>query len=409
MNPILEIFSQGEEIVTGQTVDTNAAWLAQHAVTIGFNVTRHTAVGDKLDDLVLLLQEIAGRADCCICTGGLGPTVDDLTTAAVAKAFNKPLVFDEIAFQHIQQFFVLRNRPMPEANRKQALFPDGASRLDNAVGTAPGFTLQHQRCRFFFLPGVPSEMKPMFLTHIRPHLSQFFTLKPKTLVSIRTFGIGESDIQQRISTLSIPESVQLGFRASLNEVQTKLLFPHDYCRDNMNGLIEEICALLGDAVFAVDGLLANYDNDLIATLNRLMQDQGHTLAVVETVSQGLMTSLCTGSTWLLASCYEHSQTTLLQRLLPETASSDLKVAAITLAQLIQQNNAADFALVQLYEGNKESLLDKDQTTELHSVLLTPSQCFSSRHCVAGSVKRKQNQAALLGLDMLRRYLQFGRV
>jgi molybdenum cofactor synthesis domain-containing protein len=88
MNPTLEIFSQGEEIVTGQTVDTNAAWLAQQGVICGFTVTRHTAVGDKINDLVELLQNISQRADCCICTGGLGPTSDDLTAEAVAIAFN---------------------------------------------------------------------------------------------------------------------------------------------------------------------------------------------------------------------------------------------------------------------------------------------------------------------------------
>ena len=91
MNPTLEIFSQGEEVVTGQTVDTNAAWLSEQVVTLGFTVTRHTAVGDKLDDLVTLLREISTRADCCICTGGLGPTSDDLTAEAVAKAFDLPL------------------------------------------------------------------------------------------------------------------------------------------------------------------------------------------------------------------------------------------------------------------------------------------------------------------------------
>ena len=92
MNPTLEIFSQGEEIVTGQTVDTNAAWLSQEAIHCGFTVTRHTAVGDKLQDLINLLLDISERADCCICTGGLGPTSDDLTTEAVAQAFNLSLI-----------------------------------------------------------------------------------------------------------------------------------------------------------------------------------------------------------------------------------------------------------------------------------------------------------------------------
>ena len=155
MNPTLEIFSQGEEIVTGQTVDTNAAWLSQKAVACGFTVTRHTAVGDKLGDLIVLLQDIAQRADCCICTGGLGPTSDDLTAEAVASAFNLPLEFDEFAFEQINRFFAHRNRTMPESNRKQAMLPQGAVRIDNEWGTAPGFSLDFGRCWFVFLPGVP--------------------------------------------------------------------------------------------------------------------------------------------------------------------------------------------------------------------------------------------------------------
>ena len=105
MNPTMEIFSQGEEIVTGQIVGTNAAWLSQKAVACGFTVTRHTTVGDNLDDLIALLQEISQRADCCICTGGLGPTSDDLTAEAVAYAFDLPLEFDDIAFAQIRRFF----------------------------------------------------------------------------------------------------------------------------------------------------------------------------------------------------------------------------------------------------------------------------------------------------------------
>lgn len=406
MNPVLEIFSQGEEIVTGQTVDTNAAWLAQQTVPLGFRVTRHTAVGDQLDDLVGLLKEIATRADCCICTGGLGPTIDDLTTAAVATAFDLPLAFDDSAFAHIQQFFLRRNRTMPEANRKQAMLPHGAVRLDNDVGTAPGFTLQQQRCRFFFLPGVPSEMKPMFAEHIRPTLSRLFALQASTLVSIKTFGIGESDIQQRIDTRAIPESVQLGFRASLSEVQTKLLFPPGYDRSAMAALTERIGALLGDAVFAVDGLDTDAGGDLVATLDRLMRTGGHTLAVVETVSQGLIASLCIGSAWLLQSCFEPSPAKLRQKFAPASPADDWPTAV---AETIRNTSGADFVLLQLYDGDFEHLQDKDSLTELHTVLLTTERSYVVNHAVAGAIKRKQGQAALSALDVVRRYLQFGRV
>ncbi|MGR9015000.1 MAG: competence/damage-inducible protein A, partial [Gammaproteobacteria bacterium] len=188
MNPILEIFSQGEEVVTGQIVDTNAAWLSEQVVNMGFTVTRHTAVGDKLDDLVDLLKEISIRADCCICTGGLGPTSDDLTAEAVAQASGMPLEFDAVAFEQIRRFFTLRNRSMPESNRKQAMFPKGAERIDNVWGTAPGFSLQIGRCWFAFVPGVPTEMRHLFLESIRHRLASRFLLRPDKLFTIRTFG-----------------------------------------------------------------------------------------------------------------------------------------------------------------------------------------------------------------------------
>jgi competence/damage-inducible protein CinA-like protein len=161
-HPLAEIFSQGEEVINGQIADTNAAWLSQRLVEMGFVISRHTAVGDKLEDLISLLKEISHRADFCICTGGLGPTIDDLTAEAVAQAFDKPLELDTTALAQIKRHFSSRNKVMAESNRKQAYFPKGAVRLDNTVGTAPGFALQVRRCWFVFVPGVPSEMRQLF-------------------------------------------------------------------------------------------------------------------------------------------------------------------------------------------------------------------------------------------------------
>ncbi|MDO9106230.1 MAG: molybdopterin-binding protein [Methylovulum sp.] len=404
MNPTLEIFSQGEEIVTGHTVDTNAAWLSQQAVALGFTVTRHTAVGDKLDDLVVLLKEISLRADCCICTGGLGPTSDDLTATAVAEAFGLVLEFDVVAFAHIQQFFMTRNRLMPESNRKQAMLPKGAERLDNEWGTAPGFAVHYQRCWFVFLPGVPSEMRAIFLEKVRPTLATRFTLRPSTLVSIKTFGIGESDIQQRIGGIAIPAQVQLGFRASLNEVQTKLLFPPNYPGAEMRLLVAEFADILGDVVFAVDGL-GEVTGDLAFTVDQLMQAGKHTLAVVETASQGLLAGLCVGSAWLLETRYECSLARLAQKLALAISADDLLEAAKAVALATRHGSGADFVLVQLYAGDFPALLDKGKLIDLQTVLLAGGRCYQAKRSIAGLPQRKQNQAALLALDLLRRYLQ----
>jgi competence/damage-inducible protein CinA-like protein len=401
MNPTIEIFSQGEEVVTGQTVDTNAAWLSQHVVQMGFTVTRHTAVGDKLDDLIALLREISTRADCCLCTGGLGPTSDDLTTEAVAKAFDLPLEFDGIAFEQIKRFFEHRNRPMPESNRKQAMLPKGAERIDNEWGTAPGFSLQAGRCWFAFVPGVPLEMRHLFLETIRPQLASRFPLQPGKLITIKTVGIGESDIQQRIKSIEIPAQVQLGFRAGMDEVQTKLLFPHDYSETAMAALVSEVAGQIGDTVFAIDGL-GDATGGLVFVIDQLMNAGKHTLAVVETASQGLLAAKCIGSQWLLETRYEQSIATLGQKL---AADNDLMETAQAMAVEIQKTSAADFALVQLYAGDDKIFHDKDKSIVLYNTLLTGDEFHQTTHSVAGPIKRKQNQAALLALDLLRRYLQ----
>ncbi len=406
MNPRLEIFSQGEEIVTGQVVDTNSAWLSQQAVEMGFTVTRHTAVGDKLEDLISVLQDVAKRTDCCICTGGLGPTTDDLTAEAVAKAFDLPLIFDEIAFGQIQQFFSNRNRIMPECNRKQALLPKGSLRLDNTAGTAPGFALQVDRCWFCFVPGVPSEMKHLFSQHILPLLLQEFTLEPSQLITIRTIGIGESSLQDLLSKIDIPQGVQLGFRAELGEVQTKLLFPANYAQAELKNLIEQITAQIGDAVYAINGLDHEAgDVDLIAVLDNLMTTNGYTIAVAETVNQGLLAAKLVGLPWLLSSHYEQSNMQLAQQLNINYLDKDQKISAETIAYAVQKKTDADMVLIQLTDGDNALNVLHEKLCVVRNGLLTKKGFNHETISITGDIKRKQSQAALASLNFLRKKLQ----
>lgn len=297
MKQIAEIFSQGEEIVCGQTVDSNAAWLSQQLVELGFTLKRHTAVGDDVDDLVALFTEIAERADCCICTGGLGPTIDDLTAEAVSIASGQPLRFDDQAFADIQQYYARRNRVMPAANRKQAMLPQSAIRIDNAYGTAPGFALQFKRCWFVCLPGVPSEMKNMFTSLVRPQLLQGFELQPACLVSLRSLGIGESAIQQCLVDIDLPAGVQLGFRAAPDEVQTKLLFPSNFPEHEKRDCVATVADRIGDYVFAIDGL-DEAQGDLLDVVSKAMSRKSYSLALLETASQGRLAVKCLGCDWL---------------------------------------------------------------------------------------------------------------
>ena len=406
----VEIFSQGNEVITGQTVDSNAAWLSRQLVTMGFNVSRHTTVGDKMDDLVALLQEIAERADCCICTGGLGPTVDDLTAEAVARAFGLPLEFDEIAYHQIEQFFKRRDRHMPESNRKQAMLPQGAIRLDNQWGTAPGFALHYKKCWLAFVPGVPSEMRNLFKEKILPILDKLYSVQPSRLVTIKTIGLGESDLQERLENVNFPKGVQLGFRTGTNEIQTKLQFTPGFPESEIEVFATGVANQIGDYVFAIDGL-SGQENDLVGVISEILNQREQTLAVVETISHGLLSAKCMGHQFLDEAIYGPTIAKLVYRLGLDYREEEETESGARLARAIKSQAKSDFALVQLYKRMQfddhyhEALRDKDKTITLYNVLATENAVYHQTSQVSGPSKRKQNQAALSALDFLRRYLQ----
>ena len=404
MQLIAEIFSQGEEVVSGQTVDSNAAWVSEQLSELGFKVKRHTAVGDNLDDLSGLFQEIAARADCCICSGGLGPTLDDLTAQAVSQATGLALQFDPEAFAQIQSYFTCRKRAMPEANRKQAFLPETALRIDNGLGTAPGFALRYLRCWFVFLPGVPTEMQAMFSTWVKQDLLQRFSLQVDTLVTIRSIGIGESTIAQQLSKLILPPRVQLGFRAKLDEVQTKLVFPAGFPQQAIQDCAHAVAALIGDFVFAIDGLQEE-SGDLVAVIDELMLGKDLSLAVLETATQGLLAAKCVTQSWLKAADIGLDLAQISTQWQIDISGGDLNFIAQALAVEVQVKRQTDFALVQLFNGDITAYRNKDCAIVLYNALSTEFGVIASQHTLAGPLKNKQNQAALLALDLLRRYLQ----
>jgi len=395
MKIVAEIFSQGEEVVSGQIADTNEAWLSQHLNDMGFAVKRHTAVGDDLDDLVGLVKEISERADCCICTGGLGPTVDDLTAEAVAKAAGVPLIFDEEAMEQVTAYFARRQRTMSDSNRKQAFFPQGALRITNPIGSAPGFAIQIARCRFVFLPGVPSEMKAMFPA-VERQLNERFDLQPDCLVTLRTVGIGESTIQELLRDITLPVGVRLGFRASPDDVQTKLLFPALFDEDEKRQCVGRIAKTIGDYVFAVDGLDGVAGGDLVTVVDRLMQQRQLKLAILESASGGLLSAKCHGKEWLAAAFIAGDCTQAARQLGVTLESDDPDQAARFLAYGLSAYGS-DIELVQLVQRDQGGY-------RLYNYLQSEDTVHQQQHFLFGG-HFNQTQSAILALDLLRRYLQ----
>ncbi|MEQ1826711.1 MAG: molybdopterin-binding protein [Pirellula sp.] len=206
-----EIISIGDELTSGQRLDTNSKWLSERLGDLGVKVVFHTTVGDTMEDNVDAFRTAVRRADIVLATGGLGPTADDLTREAISAAFDAPLELQAAALQHIESLFAMRKRPMPERNRVQAMFPKGSRIIDNPHGTAPGIDLEldavrtagSRSSRIFALPGVPAEMTQMYRESVEPRLIHEMGLGQKRWFyhCIKLFGIGESDVEKKLPDL----------------------------------------------------------------------------------------------------------------------------------------------------------------------------------------------------------------
>src|SRR6185503_5325232 len=185
------ILSIGTELTRGEIVNTHASWLSAELTALGFDVAEAAHIDDVTTRIVSTLKRLAGIHQVVVASGGLGPTTDDLTTAAVAEALGVPLLRDAASLEAIRARFQAAGRVMSPSNEKQADFPKGAVVLANPVGSAPGFGVVLGACRAFFMPGVPSEMKRMFADHVVPAIA---ALAPRLTFQrrIKTFGMPES-------------------------------------------------------------------------------------------------------------------------------------------------------------------------------------------------------------------------
>jgi nicotinamide-nucleotide amidase len=290
-----ELLATGDEIRTGALVDSNSAYLAEHLEHRGVSVVRHNSVGDDLDDLVAVIKEIGARADIAIVTGGLGPTVDDRSAEAAARAAEVELVFNDQALANIEAFFKKLGRPFSESNRKQALIPHGAECLPNAVGTAPGFSLTIGRCILFFLPGVPHEMKKMFSEQVLAKVDALQGRKRRCHLTrtLSTFGLPESVVGEKVAGVErVFPGVTLGLRAKFPEIQVKLYHQgqdQQVGDDLLESAAQWVSQQLGDNIFSVEGA------PMAAEVGKLLVSGKATLAVAESCTGGLVANWLTNT------------------------------------------------------------------------------------------------------------------
>ncbi|HCI6164916.1 TPA: nicotinamide mononucleotide deamidase-related protein YfaY [Klebsiella quasipneumoniae subsp. quasipneumoniae] len=375
----VEMLSTGDEVLHGQIVDTNAAWLADFFFNQGLPLTRRNTVGDDLDALVAMLRERSEQADVLIVNGGLGPTSDDLSALAAATAKGEGLILHPEWLETMTRFFAERGRPMAESNRKQAEIPASAEMINNPVGTACGFAIQLNRCLMFFTPGVPSEFKVMVEQEILPRLRQRFTLpEPPVCLRLTTFGRSESELAQNLNPLTLPPGVVMGYRSSMPIIELKLTGPAEQ-RDAMLALWPEVRKVAGDS------LIFEGTEGLPAQIARCLQERQLSLTLSEQFTGGLLAlQLSRVGAPLLASEVVPAQ--------EETLAQAARWAA--------ERRINHFAGLALAVSGQEN-------DHLNVALATPDGTFALR--VKFSVTRhslavRQEVCAMMALNLLRRWL-----
>jgi nicotinamide-nucleotide amidase len=281
----LEMISTGEEVLSGQITDTNAAWFADTMMNHGIELQQRTTVGDRMDDLVRVFIERSHHADVILVNGGLGPTSDDLSAEAMAKAAGVPLVEDQAWRMHLQDWFARRGRTMPHSNLKQCLVPSTAIIVDNPAGSAPGFRVKLNRAWLFFTPGVPIEFKQMVTEQFLPFVRENFQLSAATrLHKFLTLGYGESLLADRIVSLRVPDGITLGYRPSMPHVEIKVFARGAGALAAMDEYLLKLRALLADAV------VSERFASIAEEVHTVLRDKRHTLALAESCTGGMLSS-----------------------------------------------------------------------------------------------------------------------
>jgi nicotinamide-nucleotide amidase len=291
-----EILTIGDEILRGEIIDSNKAFLSERLLDFDVECRFQTSVRDDPADMTDAFQRAVSRSDVVLVSGGLGPTRDDLTVGVLAETFGRDLVLDEVSLEGIRDFFRRVGRDMAENNAKQAWFPRGAEVLSNPIGTAPGCALALEseetgggQSIVFCMPGVPRELRLMMDEQVLPRIGGRREGARSSLVVratvIRTFGVGESSLDADLKDIAVEEGVELGFRTSFPDNALRPLARAEtaaHAEHRVAAMVDQIRARLGSIIYSEN------DDTMESVVGALLSERGKTVAVAESCTGGLM-------------------------------------------------------------------------------------------------------------------------
>ena len=404
-----EIVAIGSELLLGQIVDTNSAWMAQRLADLGVNLFYKTTVGDNPGRMREVISRAMDRSDLVITSGGLGPTQDDLTREIVAEASNRKLVLDQELLDHIQSRSRARGFTMTENNNRQAYIPEGSTPVNNPNGSAPSFIVEDPRTVIFCLPGVPFEMKWLFDNELAPYLRRKFQITDAIYSRVlKVADLGESAVDDRIGHLIANSSnPMVGVLAHPGQVDVRITVKTgDRAEADLviAPVEDEVRSLLGEHIFAAD------DQTMTSVLGDLLDSKGLTVASYEGLTGGMVAQQlqeAAGDRFLQGTVGRQAGT--LRNILaaagheysPEDFVADGAVLTGQLAEGIRRQSGADFGLaihsVPDAQANNENL----RAGKTFISVAARDDAYQREYNFAGPGVPDRTRATLHALDLLR--------
>jgi len=288
----VEIITIGDEILIGQIVDTNSAWMGEQLNLIGLRVVQITSISDQREHILKALSEAAGRADVILITGGLGPTSDDITKPTLSEYFNSPMVFHPEVLINIERIFANRGFKISDVNKKQAEVPECATVMPNHNGTAPGMWFEKDGRIYVSMPGVPFEMKGIMTDYILPNLTKLITNQAIYHKTVLTQGMGESMVAERIKDWeeALPKNIKLAYLPQPGMVRLRLTGTGkdlDTVKKLVDNEAEKLIPLIGYLIYGYN------DDKMEVIVGQLLKEKCATLSTAESCTGGYLAHMIT--------------------------------------------------------------------------------------------------------------------
>lgn len=405
----VSILAIGSEILDGRVQDTNSSFIASRLSDLGIKPARFCVCDDDENEICACLDELAGVSDFIIVTGGLGPTTDDVTREAVAAFSGSGLSFCAEEFARLEAFFARRNRPLTANHNRQARVPDGSVLILNPVGTASGFFLEapQKKVMLAVLPGVPKELYPMFERDVVPMMLKLASEQGRVHVrAFRVFGLGESQVGERIEDIKLPGDIVVSYRAMFPEVQVKLKAESEEILDKWRERVRE--AIGGEHIFSEDlsVSLEQTVHDLLIRLKR-------TISVAESCTGGMLgmmlTSMSGSSAYFRGGVLAYSND-LKTNLLGVDSETLMRVGAVSaetaeqMAVGVRLRLGSDMGISITGIAGPDGGSDEKPVGTVFIGLATDSGVVTGKIFFPSDRERVRRHAAYTALDMMRKAL-----